>query len=243
MDVLLLRFDAPLMSFGRAVIDQYGVIQAFPPLSLMTGLIANGLGYHHREAERLQALQQRIQYAVRQDRAGERLMDYHTVDLGQDHLLEDRAWTTHHQTEGRAGAASTGTHIRYREYWAGAIYTIALALLPESNSPSLDDVEQALKWPARPLFIGRKNCLPASPVLLGRDSNAMDLLDALRRAPVPPGVESRPAMMAWWPTTPAAEQGVEKGPYSDARDWKNQIHVGQRWVATGLLKMPMEEQG
>lgn len=242
MDVLLLRLDAPLMSFGAPMVDQNGVIQAFPALSLITGLFGNALGYHHRDHVLLQSLQERIQYAVRQDQPGERIQDYQTVDLGQDHLLQDRGWTTRGTLDGRAGANSTETHIRFRDYWAGAIYTVALTLLPAEASPTMDALEQALLKPERPLFIGRKTCLPATPILLGRNRDAEDLLDALRNAPLPKSVLPRPTMRAWWPSIPGQDEfRIEKRPVTDARDWQNQIHVGQRWIASGPLTMPMEE--
>ena len=47
-DALILRFDAPLMSFGGPMVDHNGVVQDFPPTSLLTGLIGNALGYEHR---------------------------------------------------------------------------------------------------------------------------------------------------------------------------------------------------
>ena len=44
VDALLLRLDAPLMSFGAPMVDSNGVIQEFPALSMLTGLLGNALG-------------------------------------------------------------------------------------------------------------------------------------------------------------------------------------------------------
>ena len=33
MDILLMRLDAPLMSFGAPMVDKHGVIQPWPALS------------------------------------------------------------------------------------------------------------------------------------------------------------------------------------------------------------------
>ena len=41
---LILRLDAPLMSFGGIAIDQFGVIDTWPHSSLLTGLIGNAWG-------------------------------------------------------------------------------------------------------------------------------------------------------------------------------------------------------
>jgi CRISPR system Cascade subunit CasD len=46
----------------------------------------------------------------------------------------------------------------------------------------------------------------------------------------------------WWPTTPDAPRPTTDGlsedtryPVTDRRDWTNQIHVGERWLAEGTL--------
>jgi len=38
MDILLLRFDAPLMSFGGPIVDNHGIIQTYPALSMLMRL-------------------------------------------------------------------------------------------------------------------------------------------------------------------------------------------------------------
>ena len=107
MNVLLLRFDAPLVSFGAPMVDQNGVVQRFPTLSLLTGLIANALGWEHADAEKLASLQERIRYAARIDRQGEALVDYQTVDLGKDWMIGEKAgWTTRGKILDRGGAMS-----------------------------------------------------------------------------------------------------------------------------------------
>lgn len=89
MNVLLLRFDAPLMSFGDVIVDQHNVTdRSFPRLSLLTGLLANALGYRHGDAEALEALQARIEFAARWDVAPARIVDYHTVNLGQEKMKD-----------------------------------------------------------------------------------------------------------------------------------------------------------
>jgi len=237
MDVLLLRFDAPLMSFGGPIVDNHGVIQAYPALSMVCGLLSNALGYDHRQSASLQRLQERLQYACRQDRPGTRLRDYQTVDLGQAFMNDDLAWTTWGYLEKRkGGSASSGTQIRQRDYWADAMYTVALTLDPADETPTIDDLEQALRTPERPLFIGRKPCLPAERLLLGH-VQADVLLDPLRD---PRWADGAGTFAAWWPTHPGNE--VNRRPVTDARDWANQIHVGERWLAMGTVSITVEEE-
>ena len=246
MNVLLLRFDAPLMSFGAPVVDNRGVIQPYPALSMMTGLVGNALGYDHADSGCLGALQRRLRYAVRQDRAGRRLQDYQTVDFSKPYMDDARAWTTRGELEARkGGSASSGTHIRERDYWADAVYTVALTLDPPGDAPALSDVAAALLRPERPLFIGRKTCLPAEPLLL-HETQASSLLAALRFAPLHKRATSPDGTYAaWWPASPD-DDGIPEPlkdhvsadlsqPVTDRRDWVNQIHAGQRWITRGTL--------
>lgn len=238
MDWLILRLEAPMMSFGGPIVDNMGVIQEHPPLSMMTGLLANALGYTHGQAQALMSLQSRLIFATRVDQPGQLVRDYQTVDLGQSHLDDAGAWTTRHRLDPRAGANNTGTHIRYRDYWADAIYTVALSLHDAALEPGLDAIELALRAPARPLFIGRKNCLPAAPILVGRLS-APDARQALIDAPQHPRV-ARGAQVACWLPVEAASADPHLTVVSDARDWANQIHQGQRYLRHDMITLPQD---
>jgi CRISPR system Cascade subunit CasD len=226
IDAIILRFDAPLMSFGGVVIDHNGITRMFPARSMLTGMLGNAFGYDHRDADALQALQERIEYAVREDRPGRLLPDYQTVDLSQDFM--QAGWTTRGVAQGRAGAEATrqGTHIRLRDYLADAVYTIALALLAPETDPDARRLEAALRAPARPLFIGRKSCLPSEPIFLAR-RQAESLLTALKEAPPSKRAEGN-QFRVWLPVAGPQVRGAL--PLTDERDWTNQIHVGRRFI-------------
>lgn len=237
MQTLILRFDAPLMSFGGVMVDQHGVIERFPGISLIAGLFGNALGYRHSDAEALESLQARIEYAARWDIEPEKIVDYHTVDLGQAKMCEP-GWTTRGEPEHRAGgSSSTGTHIRYRHYWANGVMTLAVTLKGEGE-PGVEDLAETLRYPARPLFIGRKTCLPAAPLLVGvRD--APDVLTALRTEPrfTRPGQKTTEKMEACWPAHLGETIRRRETPIYDRRDWRNQIHAGRRLRVEGLLEV------
>ncbi|HFE43960.1 MAG TPA: type I-E CRISPR-associated protein Cas5/CasD [Nannocystis exedens] len=231
MDALLLRLDAPMMSFGAVLVDAIGHTLPFPGRSLLTGLLANALGWDHRDTQALQRLQSRLRHAVRRDHGGEIRTDYQTVDLGQPFLLDRVAWTTRGRLDPRGGSSANkvGTHIRHRDYVVDSIFTIAVMLQPTDEEPDLEALEAALRRPARPLFLGRKCCLPAAPILLGR-AQASDLVEALQGAPGPaiPRPKKTPRIRLWWPAgeVPEREASSHRVTITDERDWKNQIHVG-----------------
>lgn len=239
---LILRLDAPLMSFGAPIVDNYGRTERFPALSAFAGLLANALGYDHCQYTEIQILQSRLRMAVRCDRPGYELRDFQTVDLGQDFMLNRNTWTTWGRLDVRKGGpdAQKGTHIRYRDYIADAIYTVALCLEPGTEQPDLGTIETALITPARPLFIGRKPCLPATRFLLS-NIEAESPLDALREiAPIEKIRRTRcieEGISAWWSPS---DGGEHPGPnreirVTDQRDWRNQIHSGQRLLLHGLI--------
>ncbi|HVB81361.1 MAG TPA: type I-E CRISPR-associated protein Cas5/CasD [Candidatus Binataceae bacterium] len=245
IDAIILRFDAPLLSFGGVVIDNNGITRMFPARSMLAGMLGSALGYDHRAAAALRALQERIEYAVRCDRPGEFLRDFQTVDLSQAFLWE--GWTTRGRVQERAGeagqeikslkrAAARGepaprtrktTAIRYRDYLADAVYTVALALESPEADPGAARLEAALREPARPLFIGRKPCMPAEPIFLAR-FEAHDLRDALVRAPLSARAPAKQRLRAWFAADGAHVSGAL--PMSGDRDWTNQIHVGRRFI-------------
>jgi len=235
MDCLILRFDAPLMSFGSVEVDQQNPTWRFPGASMLTGLLANAMGWDHRDAKRLQTLQGRLRFAARWDAEPELLVDYQTVDLGQAFLV-DTGWTTRGRREDRkGGSASTGTHIRYRHHWANGVMTISFSL-DGTDDPSIDTMEQALRTPARPLFLGRKACLPAAPILQGR-RQAPSVKAALAAEPLADiGSRRRPtSISALWPMEEGEGAMVQER--YDVRDWANNIHLGARRYAVGILEV------
>ena len=241
MKILVLRFDAPLVSFGAPAIDQNGVVQRFPALSMLTGLVANALGWEHRDTERLDALQERIRYAARIDRSGEALVDYQTVDLGTEWMLPENAgWTTRGHIAERGGASGEGTHQRYRHYRADSVHTVALTLVG-TETPTLDDLAVALREPARPLFIGRKCCLPATPLLLDV-VEAASLVDALASTSrISPRRTAHGLLPAcWWDGDDASRASGESRivAVTDERDWGNRVHVGRRFMREGHVDPP-----
>lgn len=235
---LILRLDAPLMSFGDVLVDQIGRTSPSPGASLLTGLIGNALGYEHGDADRLNDLQNRLELGARIDRPGERMEDFQTVSLGQEHLVET-GWTTRGVSESRAGASAEGTHIRQREFIADGLVTVALALREPERSPTLDEVQAALRRPARPLFIGRKPCLPSAPIareiVEAPDLRAALLLASREIKRMAPG-----PVDLWLPG-----DGDERAFHitRDRRDWTTQLHGGRRMLRQERVTLEGGEHG
>lgn len=241
MRALVLRLDAPLLAFGGVVVDAHGVIDRFPGTAMLTGLFGNALGWEHADAPSLQALQDRLQFAARWDLDPVEMVDYHTVDMGQPKMAEP-GWTTRGKPEHRlGGTARFGTHQRYRHYWVDGLMTVAVTLDPPDADPGLAQVQAALRHPQRPLFLGRKACLPSRPLLdpvqpITEGNNLYEILAA-----IPVWDRSGRAVTRWgqrmacWPAEIEVGRSQVRRIY-DLRDWANQLPVGSRMRREGFIR-------
>jgi CRISPR system Cascade subunit CasD len=246
---LILRLEAPLAAFGAVTIDQLGVTRDFPAASMLTGLIGNALGWERTDSAAHQALQDRLVFAARRERENELgvLTDTQSARL----YAKETGWTTRGTPEGRNKDSPSFSfidptlskekfqqlgkyliHQRRRDYHADACVTVALRLKSAEKAPDLDRIASALDRPARPLFIGRKPCLPSTPIYQGEIIEAATAFDALNRLP-----RDR-QLRAIWPLGegPAEGDTVERiVDLPDLRNWQTGLHGGSRRVVEGFI--------
>ncbi|MBB4199536.1 type I-E CRISPR-associated protein Cas5/CasD [Rhodoblastus sphagnicola] len=223
---LILTLEGPLAAYGAEMVDARGPVRDWPGASLLTGLIANALGFTRAMGAELAALQARLDFAVRIDRPGVRLRDFQTAQLSR----ADAGWTTRGAPEGRAGGDGTyhSPHIRERDYFADSAVTVALALRQPETAPTLETIGAALETPARPLFLGRKPCLPSRPLFSGF-VEAEDALAAVRAAPALDDAESDPwIVIRRQPGETETPLGFEPLHVTDQRNWIASVHAGER---------------
>nr|WP_309502366.1 type I-E CRISPR-associated protein Cas5/CasD [uncultured Roseovarius sp.] len=219
---LHLRLSAPLMAFGGVAVDQVGPTRDFPATSALTGLLANALGWQWIDSQAHQTLQDRLVFGALIAQQGRVLTDNQNAKLEKN----DRGWTTRGAPEGRAGATYDAPHRRRRDYLADHDCHVVLRLTPADVPPTLDDLATALDRPARPLFLGRKSCLPAAPLRAGwaEGKTARAALRAL-------GLSGR----ALWPEGDGVPEDAQIEALADLRNWRSGLHGGTRRVVTGHL--------
>lgn len=234
---LLIRLSSPLIAFGGETIDNFGVIRDFPALSMMTGLMANALGWNRGDDLQHNRLQARLRLGARLESVPEYLREYQTAELFED----DAGWTTYGQPEGRAkspiyspskNGRKSLTLQRYRDYHADLTALLAVRLEPAEEAPTLEDIAQALDRPQRPLFIGRKPCLPVGRLVAGW-VDADTVLQALQLVPVP---HKHSSLRAQWPDGEGQLPGDRLVDVCDERNWSSGVHGGWRPVREGLIK-------
>lgn len=237
---LHLTLSAPLMSFGGVVIDHVGPTRDFPSLSAMTGLLANALGYERYQDTKLQSLQDRLIIGALTVRQGRRITDNQNARVYDS----EPGWTTHGHPETRNSGPSYGnpampdqlgnqagrkwlTHRRLRDYLADHETRVVLRLVGH-GSVTLEDLKQALIRPARPLFIGRKACLPTTPIYTGM-LQGETVQDALRSIGLPG--------QGLWPDTVGGDlpPGAMRYDLPDLRNWLSGLHAGRRIVVEGPI--------
>ena len=231
-----LRLEALMASFGGEAIDNRGVIRNFPAQSMVTGLFANALGWTRWMRSEHQRLQDRILFGAVHDADPDtlRMTDYQTAQLRK----ADKGWTTRGRPLGRAGGANTyPTHQRWRDYHSDLRMSLVVQLNPEGEDPTLERLAAAMQRPVRPLFIGRKPCLPSTPLYAG-NREADSALAALIKTPV----ESDDALLdtdirLLWQDGEASEQARAVNTYmlTDERNWRSGLHGGGRLVHEGTL--------
>ena len=229
---LILQLRAPLASFGGVALDNYGVTRDYPSKSMLTGLIANALGWHRQYSAGLQELQARLRFAVRVESPvdGRQWRDFQTAQIG----ASDKHWTTSGEPAQRAGGAKSysGPHLRYRDYLHDLIATVALGLAEPQTAPSLSACEQALTSPKRPLFIGRKASIPSHPVFK-ETVTATSALQALRATEPTSNGKTASAIQCYWMPSESTEGlpesvVIRQFDLCDERDWSNNQHTGTR---------------
>lgn len=223
---LKLDLAAPMLAFGGVAIDHVGPTRDFPAASMLTGLFGNALGWHWRERAAHQGLQDRLVFAAAL------LAESRPITDNQNAKLEktDRGWTTWGAPEGRAGDSYDAPHRRRRDYLCDAEALVVCRLAPGDGpyTETLDTetLAAALDHPARPLFLGRKPCLPSRRLFAGwvEGETAHAALAAAL---------TRPAR-AQWPEEegPSGDRRME---LADLRNWQSGLHGGSRPVIEGRV--------
>ena len=163
-DTLFLRLEGPLQSWGERGRWSIRDTALEPTKSGVIGLIACALGYG--DDERIRPLSQKTRMGVRVDAPGRLITDYHTIGGGYD-------YPTLLTAQGKPKKTPKGkphTEISQRDYLCDASFLVALQVKDTANAALITQMAHALQNPVWPIFLGRKACLPATPVFAGTGS-------------------------------------------------------------------------
>lgn len=143
MKTLILKTEG-LSAYGLQTFDIHRRANHFPTRSAVIGLLAAALGITRKEHNALYELSENVQIAVQVNNAGEKMMDYHTVQNFRSPM----------------GKIQKGVKPTYREYWCDSEHTFAIT----TNEVLANELLEAVKAPKYTLFQGRKSCPLTRPL-------------------------------------------------------------------------------
>lgn len=153
MTVLALRLAGPLQSWGVDSKFTRRRTGTEPSKSGVVGLLAAASGL--RRTDPLEHLLS-LRLGVRVDQPGQVVKDFQTE--------------IRRETSRSGDVTAKAMPLSYRYYLGDAVF---LAML-EGPAPLLEGLEEALRRPAFPLFLGRRSCPPAGPVTLGLREGSLE---------------------------------------------------------------------
>ena len=153
---LALYLDAPLQSWGYQSKFDRRTTLSYPTRSGIMGMLCAALGYERDDMVSLASLARlRMQVLVFQQQS--RMTDFHTVGGGWDKKVHPR--NVVRKADGKPGS----TVVTHREYLESARFGVVLS----GDREQLAIIADALKNPRWGIWLGRKACVPASPVFQG----------------------------------------------------------------------------
>lgn len=160
MTVVAFRLAGPLQSWGSRSRFVRRETEAAPTKSGVLGLVAAAKGL--RRTDPLESLLG-LRFGVRVDQPGQLVRDFQTAQRPDKQRDGTVNWTS--------------LPLSYRYYISDAIFLTVL----EGNPELLAGVNDAVRKPEFPLYLGRRSCPPAGPIALGVFDH--DLEEALATLP------------------------------------------------------------
>lgn len=160
---LVFQLRAPLASWGEPAVGEYRGSRAYPGESALIGLLGAALGVRRDEEAAHRALQAGYAFAVGMQQAGKLLRDYHTAQVPGRTTLKGRPHVTR-SDELSVARHALHTILSTRDYRQDAACLVAVQPLAAARY-SLAELMAALQRPHFVLYLGRKACPPAAPLL------------------------------------------------------------------------------
>lgn len=185
---LVLRLEGPLQCWGERAKWKYRDTADFPTKSGVTGLIACAMGLSRDNAQ-IGTICNQLEMAVRADRLGTRMVDYHTVS-------SDRLMTADRNTRNKKNQMATLEN--YCSYLQDASFLVAL----DGPAELLQQIAEALAAPCWPVYLGRKSCVPSLPVLASFTDQYVSLDELMRKYPRREARYPEPEMLVYQMDSP-----------------------------------------
>lgn len=169
---LIFQLHGPMASWGVDAPGEVRHTHELPSRSALLGLLAAGGGIRRDDTERLNAFNRHYSLVVCASRNPRWARDYHTVQMPKE-VRKARYFS---RREELSDPELLSAIISRRDYYTDAWWMVAVATTPDAPY-SLEQLQDGLRHPVFPLYLGRKShplALPLAPLLL--EGNASDVL-------------------------------------------------------------------
>lgn len=227
-----LRLHGPLQAWGGPVIGDRRPTLPFPTRSGVLGLVAACMGILRGQNDRLLALAEGARVHVRVDAPGTPLVDDQTIQANPN------ASTTRQTIQSK------------RTYLCDASFAAVIVPGPHMSTQA---IASAIAYPVFAPFLGRRACVPSSPLLIAAEVTGQDpiaLFDQVERGPTElleqlegrgreVGPLAKPDIEDFYLDAPDYPGALRRVPIRDdlagplPRQWRERfaVHVRTRFVA------------
>jgi CRISPR system Cascade subunit CasD len=171
---LALYLDAPLQSWGYQSRFDRRTTLSYPTRSGILGLICAAMGKYRADKAALAELDA-LSVTVLVFRQGGRIMDFHTVGGGYDRKTQKQFIV--HTAKDKLRDPGKETVPTHREYLEESRFGAIVG----GNKRLIEEVADAVRNPTWGIWLGRKACIPASPVCAGVWSTEVEAETALAK--------------------------------------------------------------
>lgn len=230
MPTLIMVLAGPMQSWGEQATFAERYTLSHPTRSGILGILGCAHGIRRGDDAALARLRG-CSVAVRIDRPGDIITDYHTVGTPDTPLVNA---TGQRRTTSKGAMAPTLPTTR--QYLSDALFVVALTH-PQEAEVSLHLA--ALQRPHWPLYLGRKSCPPSLPIGVAVASTE-DGVDALIRLPLFTDRHAAPMIQAVivHDTTDLAQAGGYLNDDPVSWGWRTRAHTGRAIAVTPATYTP-----
>lgn len=160
MNTLVFRLYAPMASWSVPAIGEHRHTHDTPTAGMVIGLLAAALGIRREEESKQLALRDNLTFAVKTISRGSLMRDYHTIQMPPT-----RKGTRYFTRKSElADHDALNTMLTSRDYRCDGLWIVAVRV--NNHAPhSLEQLAHALKHPVFTLYLGRKACPLAAPLM------------------------------------------------------------------------------
>jgi CRISPR system Cascade subunit CasD len=190
-DVLLLKLEGPLQSWGCNVSGEATASGEYPTKFGVLQVLSNALGYHLSDGLVGADLTEQLRFGVRVDCPGRIIRDDPAECMPHVRQTQQTSKKVSRLRKGDPQTLELQTPARRnQDYMLNAAFLVAFEAVLDGSCDILARCAAALMRPAMPVYLGQRSCPPSRPLFECLTTDYNDVADALGRYPWTPNYET-----------------------------------------------------